>query len=124
MTREEFATNRVAFAIINGSVVYQSEPIPSKEWLINFYGMSEEEFEKTIRGGIFKDRITLCVGSNYDKCEVGSIPDGALLEIVQKHTELFGGKCVIIENGHIPAEVGKRWECRENLGAFSSLNSV
>ena len=63
-----YEERRLAFAVIDGVVVFQKNNARkcSKEWLMQDLGLSKTDYETTIRGGLFEDRITLSRGSNYD----------------------------------------------------------
>lgn len=116
MTHNEYASKRVGFAILNGNVLFQKDDnyVYSKQWLCEQRGYTEEEYEKIVRGGLFADRITISVGSNYESADLSSITAENLIEIVKRWRETYGKDTpVTIYNGQIPGEIGEDWKPRE-----------
>ncbi|MCM1215104.1 MAG: hypothetical protein NC548_11360 [Lachnospiraceae bacterium] len=108
-----YEQKRVGFAIINGELVFQKERKKSEAWLKGDYNMSDPDFELTIRGGLFEDRITLSLGSNYDSVNLAAMPATEILIILQKYSEVYGKSASVIHNGQFPATEGEDWLPRQ-----------
>lgn len=121
MTIEEFVKTRKGFAIVGGKLIFQVEPKETLPWMQEDLGLSEEEIEETIRGGIFKDRISICVGSNYDTCDLSKVSAANLLLLIQEHASLYPNQTMYICNGQVKGGIGVDWEQRENLGCYLYL---
>ncbi len=118
MTELEFTKKRVGFAIVNGKVLFQkkSDRIPTLQWMKDKLKLSNEEIESTIRGGLFEDRITFCVGSNYMPADLSSIPASVFIKILQAYYLFYGDYQIDIWNGSIIGNIGDVWTPRSKVG--------
>lgn len=111
MKHKEYAETRLAFAIVNGAVVYQPEcgKIPTKEWIEN---VLHEDYATTIRGGMFENRLTLCIGEDYLEVDLTQISAELMLGILQEYYKYYQHSPSCIVNGQFPGEVGTEWSPR------------
>ncbi len=118
MTELEFTKKRVGFAIVNGKVLFQkkSDRIPTLQWMKDKLKLSDEEIESTIRGGLFEDRITFCVGNNYMPADLSSIPASVFIKILQAYYLFYGDYQIDIWNGNIIGNIGDVWTPRSKVG--------
>ena len=114
-TVEQYTQTSLAFAIADKNVVFQSndDRKSSKDWLIEDLGVTEAEYETVVRGGLFPDRITISVGSDYNSACMESITASAMLTILAKYKALYGRMPEVIHNGQFPEEPGKDWKPRQ-----------
>ena len=124
MTVEEFVTTRVGCAIVNGKLILQQTPESTIPWMKTELGLSDEDIETTIRGGIFKHRISICVGSNYECADMSKFPADAFITLLQIHEEKYPGSDVNVFNGQKIGDTGEDWEQIEFLGRFQSLPAI
>lgn len=115
MTHNEYAKGRVGFAILNGNVLFQKDDnyVYSKQWLCEQRGYSEEDYEEIIRGGLFPDRVTLSLGSQYDSVNLSELSAEVIITIIAKYREVYGKAPEVIYNGQYPGEVGETWKPRQ-----------
>lgn len=120
MTENEYIQTRVSYAIVRGEVVFQdsNNRKPTKDWLLNDVCLSEEEYNKTISGRIFSDRVLICMGDSYGSVNMEEINSRTLVTIFKRHYEIFGDKAVKLHNGCKPGAIAEDWEPIESLGLF------
>lgn len=112
-----YEERRLAFAVIDGVVVFQknNERKCSKEWLMKDLGLSEMDYETTIRGGLFEDRITLARGSNYDAVPLDHLSVANFVDIFRKYKEIWNAAPTVIYNGQYVREPGVDWPAKETV---------
>ena len=117
---KEYTTDkRIGFAIIDGTVVFQEDNnrINTLDWLKDQLNLSDEAIETTIRGGLFEDRITMCIGKDYNTVDMNQLSAGALVTIMDKQSRMFGFNCPVeVWNGSVVGEPGVAWEPIEIIG--------
>lgn len=122
MKLREYYMSRYNYAIVDGVIIWAHDVncnlMSSREWLIGQHGMTNEQYEETIRGSVYADHVVICKGSNYESVDINTLPSGALCSIVNEAATLFGSSDVEIHNGCFIGEPGTIWEPRSNLGAF------
>ena len=122
-TKNDSFGSRKTFAIINGELHWLSEDSSyssSREWILNEFPVNVEQFEDVIRGSLFKDHITICKGSNYNKINIDELPDGILREIVAAGCAFAGVDSIEVWNGQVVGKIGMEWPPIENLGKMTA----
>lgn len=121
LPESEYVKTRKAWAIVNGALQFQEEDNQAaRDWLRDVYNVSDVQFEGVIRGGLFRDRITICQGTSYKPVDMNKLPSNILMELVRAWTKIYGGEYVEIHNGCHVGAVGDDWEPIQNLGKFGA----
>lgn len=65
----------ITWAVVNNRIEYIYGDIDHKDWLKSRFGISQRQFEETVRGYISKQRdnkidVTYFVGSGFDDCDI------------------------------------------------------
>ncbi len=119
----DFYNMRHIYAMIDGKLVWADEDgcndMCAHDWLTKCRGLTEEQFESTIRGGVFSDHITLCVGYNYEPVNLDYVPSKLLHEVVDVACKMNGINSVRIYNGAKVGEPGTVWPPICDLGYFA-----
>lgn len=123
MELQEYYKGRHSYAIIDGKLVWASDEncdgISTHDWLVGRRGMNESQYDETIRGTIYENRVVICRGLDYNSVDIDALPDGILNAVVNKAGEVFGCSSIVVHNGSVMGEPGTDWEPRINLGSFS-----
>lgn len=122
MNINKYYDTRKVYALIDGKIVWADEEgcggISTRDWLVGKRGMTEEQFEQTVRGAVYADHVVICRGSEYASVNLDELPGGTLRTVVGHAYTFYGSKYVEVHNGCIVGEPGIDWTPRINLGSF------
>lgn len=109
----DFHKSRIAFAIINKDLhIIQNDPRGHKEWLLEEFGLDEQNFEKIVRGYIKEDKIVFYKGSDFtcdsEVCDIA-------YSYFYKLLSYTNSRKVNIYAGVIRGEIGEEWKPQKLL---------
>lgn len=109
----DFTSTRRAFVYIDGVLYVQDEgdSRPSKQWVAEAFGLSEERWAVLQRGYIAHDRIQFFSGEHYEFD--GQVEDSMVEELRDVHRDIYGTSFApSVYNGVVEGEEGATWEPR------------
>lgn len=109
---EEFHRKRYPFIWINGKLTFNDNMDDDRDhqhWVCEDYGISVEEFEKLPRGYILPGRIQLFIGSDFSKIPYDKIAIDDIMNIINRHMNLYPNDFCRVFNGVTVGKVGEIW---------------
>lgn len=100
---EKFHLSRIPFAIVKGKLVHTIfDKRSHKEWLSQVYGVSDSEYEDTIRGYMKDDCVYFYKSSNFEAINMKDIGIDSLNHIQILGMVYMNSFCMKCYNGLIP----------------------
>lgn len=105
---DDFTEKRIPFIVFGDKDIWFNHTPKGtcKEWALSSFPITEEDFEKCIRGYIMEDRVQFFRGSNYEACQI----NGRVLDMVaQEYKATYGKYPAEYHSGVVVGEVGEVW---------------
>lgn len=116
---EKFHKSRCAFAWVNGKLIFNENPDDGRDhqhWLLEDYGITEEQFEHINRGYMIPERIQLFIGSGFKPVNLNTIKYADIIKLVKIHNKRYATREVIIYNGVNVGKIGEVWTPIDRVG--------
>lgn len=119
---EAFHKSRLAFAWINGRLVFNRKPNDDRDhqhWLLEDYDIAPEQWELLPRGYIIEGRIQLFVGSDFRPIDTSTVSRKDLSRLYAKHCSMYPSAKCNLYNGVQVGQIGKLWPPIEHISTLA-----